>query len=183
MAFGHGAAQSNIEYGSSTTCSTIRDEKHWIAVGLVQTPMSCQQSALTELQIFPEFVQIFSLRQHLTWSNKRIGSIGLDYRVFVECICRIGFLYLTFYGNATQQPAPSKWKCLWVLTMLRVRCRDLGRELGLPDGLVGDNHFDGGLLWRQQSSTRQLDVMPLEDLVFWHAFDHGEAPQLSQSPD
>lgn len=141
------------------------------------------QTVLNELQIFPEFVQIFSLRQHLTWSNKRIGSIGLDYRVFVECICRIGFLYLTFYGNATQQPAPSKWKCLWVLTMLRVRCRDLGMELGMPDGLVGDNHFDGGLLWRQQSSTRQLDVMPLEDLVFWHAFDHGEASQLPRSPD
>eukprot|EP00932_Pfiesteria_piscicida_P022359 SRR837773.9117.p1 GENE.SRR837773.9117~~SRR837773.9117.p1 ORF type:complete len:222 (-),score=25.39 SRR837773.9117:41-706(-) len=136
---------------------------------------------LEAMHFFPDVVQVFTLRQHLAVFVRRRGAecrqqlpgIRLDFRCFLECLCRIAFVYLSFYGNAVQQQAPSIWKCLWLLSLLRIRCRDLGPHLGLPESLVGGPHLphDGGKLWRVRVESPPVDTLRLEDLVFWPALE------------
>mmetsp|Transcript_99785 Transcript_99785/g.286632 ORF Transcript_99785/g.286632 Transcript_99785/m.286632 type:complete len:193 (-) Transcript_99785:149-727(-) len=126
---------------------------------------------LSDLGFFPDFVQLYALRQHLRLSAKRRASEKFDFTSFLECLCRIVFVHLHFYGNPAQQNSSSKAKCLWLLAALRVRCRDLGPALGLPEDLVGSRR-DGSQLWATPPEPdSQLDKIALNRLIFWDAMD------------
>merc|ERR1712217_83860 len=143
------------------------------------------EAMLKDLGFFPDIVQIHSLKQHLHHSlTRHPHSLGqLTFSAFLECLCRIVFVYLSIYGNSVQLPAPSKSKCLWLIAMLRVRCRDFGQDLGLPTSLTGDpsKGENEGSLWRTREAC-VLDTMPLKRLFLWRALDADVAstgPSLS----
>merc|ERR1711957_617000 len=132
---------------------------------------------LRELKFFPEIIQVHSLNQHIQSSMTRHGcdvdTGRLTFSAFLECICRIAFVYLSVYGNSVQLVAPSKCKCLWLITMLRVRCRELGKELNFPHGLVGmgpEASDEEGIFWHTRDNI-VLDTMPLKHIVLWRAID------------
>merc|ERR1711920_948284 len=106
----------------------------------------CFKAFLANLEMYPQFVQTYNLGQHVMLTLTRSHKMNLDYETFVECVCRIFFVHLCFYGNIVQQRASAKCKCLWLLTLLRLRCRDHGSRLGLPEELVGTG-AEGGQLW------------------------------------
>lgn len=158
------------------------------------------QALLRDLGLFPDIVQIHSLRQHLHISQMRDGVIELAYPTFVECLLRMAFVYLGVYGNDVQQAAPSKWKCLWLFGLLSARCQAFGDRLGLPrelfDAGASSGSRDGGAraeegsgaagrLWQREPCD--LDSMPLEQLTLWRTLDAeiAEAPPrtpLTASP-
>lgn len=127
------------------------------------------EDALKELRFVPDIVQSYALRHQVSVSMKRRHLDALDYTCFVECIWRMAFVHLHFYGNPTQHGSSSKCKCLWLLAMLRIRCRDLGKALKLPAELVGSDEV-GSRAW---SAPVKLDLnsTSLQDLLFWQAID------------
>lgn len=130
----------------------------------------CFKAMLFELGIFPQFVQTYSLGQHLVMTCARSESAAFDYETFVECLCRIFFVHLCFYGNSVQQRGSAKCKCLWLLTLLRLRCREHGSRLGLPEELVGTG-AEGGQLWITSQEDFMIDSVDLKDVVFWRILD------------
>lgn len=138
-----------------------------------------------ELGLFPGVVQLHSVKQHLTMSLKRRHASHLTYEAFVECLLRITFVYLSIYGNNVQQASFSKAKCMWLMTLLRVRCN----ELQLPNGLSAaraqghefsceDDQAFCGCAWVNTSNVN-LDNIQLQDLVLWTAMD-AEAAKIDQ---
>ena len=135
---------------------------------------SAFKKMLCDLSMFPEMVQMHSLKQHVRFTLKRHGGSRLSYPGFLEVLCRIFFVYLGVYGNPTQQRSSSKCKIFWLLTLLRRRCAGYGSKAGLPAGLVaspsGEENKDAGWLW-QRRGTFKLDGTSLSDLVLWRVFD------------
>merc|ERR1712232_1059181 len=127
------------------------------------------ENMLRALRIFPEFVQTHSMQQHVDLSLSRRGITELTYAAFVECLCRIAFIYLCTYGNGVQQAAPSQMKAMWLLTLLRVRCRDY-RELNLCEGLAGPQDGSGGKLWEKRRITN-LEKLRLERSILWRTME------------
>merc|ERR1712232_1096496 len=124
------------------------------------------ENMLRALRIFPEFVQTHSMQQHVELSLSRRGISELTYAAFVECLCRIAFIYLLTFGNGVQQVAPSECKAMWLLTMLRVRCRDHGKETNLTEELAGASNGNGGTLWSKRKALN-VEKLKLENLIFW----------------
>jgi hypothetical protein len=124
-----------------------------------------------DLGLFPGVVQLHSVQQHLDISLSRRESIKLSYQAFVECLLRIAFVYLSIYGNNVQQAAFSKAKCVWLITLLRVRCN----ELMLPGGLSAEEEHGVGRAWQKKDNVN-LDTMPLDKLVLWPAMDADVGP-------
>merc|ERR1712190_528068 len=125
--------------------------------------------------MFPDIVQKHSAHQHVQVSLRRSGkgSRTLSYEAFVECLCRIAFVYLSVYGNSVQQMAPSKRKCLWFITLLRAGCRDAGlNEIVFPGGegewFAAHSAFDHST---QTHRRQSLDRFPLESLVLWRTLN------------
>lgn len=147
------------------------------------------QTLLQDLHLYPEIVQIHSLRQHLHLSLSRDGLPALTYPAFVECLLRTAFVYLSIYGNNIQQEAPSKWMGLWLFGLLSVRCRALGPVLGLPEKLSGGaaqrpkegaEEDDGAAhcrLWPRDPVD--LDSAPLRRLTLHRTID----AELSTTPE
>jgi len=117
---------------------------------------------LHEFGFLPTIVQTHSARQHVEIALARRNANLLSYESFIECLCRIAFVYLSIFGNSVQQVAPSKAKMVWLLTLLRARCRDLH----MPDGL-GDPR---GAAWIKRKHFN-LDACDLESLVVWPALN------------
>jgi len=76
---------------------------------------------LIELRFYPDFVQNFALARHIFFTQVRHNCDNLGFSAFVECLCRIAFVYLAAYGNSQQQAAPAKHKALWLLCQLEAR--------------------------------------------------------------
>eukprot|EP00933_Yihiella_yeosuensis_P025559 TRINITY_DN19817_c1_g1_i1.p1 TRINITY_DN19817_c1_g1~~TRINITY_DN19817_c1_g1_i1.p1 ORF type:complete len:750 (-),score=111.17 TRINITY_DN19817_c1_g1_i1:225-2474(-) len=76
---------------------------------------------LVDIRFFPQFVQTHSLQRHLGISQERCGEEDLDFEAFVECLVRIGYVFLITYGNIKQQAAPARLKILWLLAQLHAR--------------------------------------------------------------
>lgn len=115
---------------------------------------------LHDLKLFPRVVQQHSAKQHLSVTLSRRGASELTYTAFIECLFRIAFVYLSFYGNPVQQQAPSKWKCIWMLALICIRCQ----EVGVTD--------DAANAW-QYGPHCSLDTLSLQHLVLWRALDAG----------
>jgi hypothetical protein len=134
-----------------------------------------------DLGLFPGVVQLHSVKQHVAMSLTRRNASQLSYEAFVECLVRITFVYLSIYGNNIQQA-----KCMWLLTLLRVRCN----ELKLPNGLSAEEPPEGsgvgsegsvrfcGAAWENTTSVT-LDTILLQDMVLW-ATINSEAPQSTR---
>lgn len=135
-----------------------------VALGTV-SPAGFEQ-LLVDFELFPTIIQTHSANQHLQISLRRRERQDLTYPAFVECLCRIAFVYLGAYGNSVQQSAPAKRKCLWLMTLLQVGCQDLemdvrpkGRRTSSPNTAWPRNlRFD-------------LDREPLRSLVLWKTLD------------
>merc|ERR1712226_1069515 len=56
------------------------------------------ESMLHALQLFPQYVQTYSMKQHLDVSLGRRGLSQLTYATFIECLFRIGFVHLCGYA-------------------------------------------------------------------------------------
>merc|ERR1712060_260412 len=120
---------------------------------------------------------VHSLKQHLQSSLSRHGEDGasgkLSFSAYVETLCRVAFVHLSVYGNSVQLVVPSKCKCLWLITLLRMRCLELGKELNFPAGLAGEGSEalgEEGPLWHARENCA-LDTMPLEHIILWRAID------------
>jgi hypothetical protein len=141
---------------------------------------------------FPNLVQLHSIKQHVDMSLTRRNASQLTYEAFIECLLRITFVYLSIYGNNIQQASFSKAKCMWLLTLLRVRCNELKLPNGLsaeappadsnlsppgsPYGSHGGVRFCGAL-WEETNAVN-VDTMLLENLVIWTTMDAEEpAPE------
>jgi len=112
---------------------------------------------LDQFQFFPHIVQWHSVHHHVEISVARRGVRDFTYTAFVECLCRICFVFLSIYGNSVQQASTSKRKFLWMIAMLRQGCQTCDIEKPA--------------LWRR--SKCNLDAMPLRRLVLWRALDAG----------
>jgi len=144
------------------------------------------EAMLREFQLFPDILQIHSARQHVQISLSRRGGIKrLTYAAFIECLCRVAFVYLCIYGNSAQQNVPSKHKCIWLLALLRARCEDLGLEKLKGGFSCGPQLAKGGAgagahaeesLWLKRQDVN-VDTLPLPRLVLWRALDADLAPQ------
>jgi hypothetical protein len=123
------------------------------------------------LGIFPGFVQMHSMQQHVDLSLSRRSLSKLTYAAFVECLCRIAFTYLDIHGNDIQKGASSQMKTMWLLTMLRVKCKDQSENLNLSNDLGGPRDgITGGLLWEKRKFV-SIDTMRLESLILWRTLD------------
>lgn len=111
---------------------------------------------LHEFGFMPTVVQIHSARQHVEISLTRRNTLLISFECFVEILCRIAFVYMSNFGNSVQQGSPSKAKIVWLITLLRARCRDLKLPQGLAD-LKGPT-------WTKKKSFN-LDGAELESLV------------------
>lgn len=131
-------------------------------------PPEAFETMLREFRFFPMIVQTHSARQHIRISLKRHRMRELSFAAFVECICRISFVYLSLYGNSVQQGAPSKRKCLWLFTLLRAGCRELGINTPGREGV--DVFGEERDMWQSRKKCN-LDGMLLERLVLWEALD------------
>jgi len=103
-----------------------RTKKHISPEGL--------KTMLIELRFYPDFVQNFALQRHVFFTQARHNCDDLCFNAFVECLCRITFVYLNAYGNSQQKVAPTKHKTLWLLSQLEARLPQELKKLGGSDG-------------------------------------------------
>jgi len=125
------------------------------------------RAMLRDFGFFPSICQTHSANQHIQLSLSRRGSEFFSYACFIECLCRLSFVYLSTYGNSVQQNAAAKRKCLWLITWLHAGFRkvivaDEGEERGEAESMEK--------LWHHRRSVA-LDEIPLEQVVLWRALD------------
>lgn len=118
---------------------------------------------LQALCFFPEFVQLHSMRKHISMTFSRRKCKSFTYPAFVECLTRIAFMHLDLYGNTVQQNASSQSKCFWLLAMLRHRCHKEGISFR-------SNEADENKLWTKRQEVK-LEAIPFKQLVFWRTMD------------
>eukprot|EP00928_Gymnodinium_smaydae_P038317 TRINITY_DN26459_c1_g1_i2.p1 TRINITY_DN26459_c1_g1~~TRINITY_DN26459_c1_g1_i2.p1 ORF type:complete len:882 (-),score=208.98 TRINITY_DN26459_c1_g1_i2:185-2830(-) len=132
------------------------------------------EAMLRELAIFPEMVQLHSLEHHVSLSLSRRRKTEFTYGAFVECLCRILFVYLCAYGNVLQQKTTSHHRCVWMIALLRKRCEMYGEKIGLDDGLIGegglddddDDNFGSPSLWDKRRYC-DIDKLGAKEILLW----------------
>merc|ERR1712176_465857 len=122
---------------------------------------------LRQLGLFPSIVQTHTLQQHIDLSLSCRGVSEFTYAAFVECLCRIAFVFLDGYGNTTQQKASSLCKGCWLIALLAARCQRCGPSIGLPSALCS---LHPRTLWATRKKFN-LEGTPLEELVLWRAMN------------
>lgn len=160
------AVQEAIYASEELNSTTAKTREPWRE----RLPRENFEKLLRDLRLFPEIVQMHSMTHHVDVSMSRREPIEeLTYAAFVECLCRIAFVYLCTNGNDVQQAAPSQFKAIWLLSLLRARCRAFGAVVGLPEELVGKEGASGGV-WAKRRSVN-LESMPLKSMIVWTAMD------------
>jgi len=139
--------------------------------GQMMNPINFQ-ALLQDAGLYPNTVQIHTVRQHLRISLARDGLLELTYPAFVECLFRIAFVYLLIYGNDVQQEAPSKWMCLWLVAVLSARCPSTGAK--------AEKQLNSRI-WQREPCT--LDSLSLRQLTLFRILDaETDAGPDSRSP-
>lgn len=125
---------------------------------------------LKDFGIYPAMVQQHTAELHIRQTLRRRGTSKLTFTAFVETLCRIAFVYLSIYGNGVQQMSTSKRKCLWLLMMLRLRCRRFGEKLCLAPSLVAGPDDGPSQAWTARQAVDIEDV-PLQELLLFRLLD------------
>mmetsp|Transcript_41051 Transcript_41051/g.106153 ORF Transcript_41051/g.106153 Transcript_41051/m.106153 type:complete len:719 (-) Transcript_41051:97-2253(-) len=138
------------------------------------------QQFLRDMHIFPFFVQGHNLEQHLHISLDRGGAHAkearmLEYQGFMECLCRIAFVYMGVYGNGVQQAASAMSKCMWLIALMCQRVRERGKHIGLPEDIIREAEAGVGEMM-QKREYFEVDVAPLEDFILWRTMDADLSP-------
>eukprot|EP00927_Polykrikos_kofoidii_P022323 TRINITY_DN20870_c0_g2_i1.p1 TRINITY_DN20870_c0_g2~~TRINITY_DN20870_c0_g2_i1.p1 ORF type:complete len:1106 (-),score=180.65 TRINITY_DN20870_c0_g2_i1:45-3362(-) len=153
-----GSSSASCSFGRSPTSRRLRMSRENF------------EAMIHGLGFFPDIVQKHSLQQHLNFSLFRRGTTTLSFPAFVECLCRIAFSYLCVYGNTVQQTASSLCRGVWLVALLRARCRDHGARMGLGSSVAGDGNGESGRLWNQRQNVC-VESIPVESLIFWRVID------------
>lgn len=157
----NGAAQGGVMASGSDQAEACRDD---FSLGTMSS--AGFEQMLMDFELFPTIVQTHSANQHLQISLRRRECQDLTYPAFVECLCRIAFVYLGEYGNSVQQSAPAKRKCLWLMTWLQVGCQDLDIDVR-PKGF---RTSPPNTAW-PRNSRFDLDHEPVQSLVLWKTLE------------